>query len=166
MENENVKNRAEHYDVGVFGVWSGCNYGSIATYYALNRILTSMGKTVLMIDKPILMEDDVEIKENHSRRFGREHYNISRRYRLNEMYRLNQVCDTFLIGSDQVWNYGISKNFGKAFYLDFAGADKKKIAYAISFGHEIDFAPPDEREVIADYMRYFDGIGTGAVGED
>lgn len=160
MENENVKNRAEHYDVGVFGVWSGCNYGSIATYYALNRILTSMGKTVLMIDKPILMEDDVEIKENHSRRFGREHYNISRRYRLNEMYRLNQVCDTFLIGSDQVWNYGISKNFGKAFYLDFAGADKKKIAYAISFGHEIDFAPPDEREVIADYMRYFDGIGT------
>lgn len=160
MEKENAKNRAEHYDVGIFGVWSGCNYGSIATYYALNRILTSMGKTVLMIDKPILMEDDVEVQENHSRRFGREHYNISRRYRLNEMYQLNNICDAFLIGSDQVWNYGISKNFGKAFYLDFAGEDKKKIAYAISFGHGIDFAPPDEREVIADYMRYFDGIGT------
>ena len=25
----------DHYDVGILGVWYGCNYGSIATYYAL-----------------------------------------------------------------------------------------------------------------------------------
>lgn len=158
MENENTK--VNHYDVGIFGVWSGCNYGSIATYYALNQIVSSMGKTVLMIDKPIITEDDAELKETHSRRFGREHYNISKQYRLEQMHQLNNVCDTFLIGSDQVWNYGISKNFGKAFYLDFAAEEKKKIAYAISFGHGVDFAPGDEREVIAEYMSYFDGIGT------
>lgn len=121
-----ILNAKEHYDVGIFGVWSGCNYGSIATYYALNQIVSSMGKTVLMIDKPILTDDDVELKETHSRRFAREHYNISKQYKLNQMQALNGLCDAFLIGSDQVWNYGISKNFGKAFYLDFADDEKKK----------------------------------------
>lgn len=150
----------EHYDVGVFGVWSGCNYGSIATYYALNRILTGMGKSVLMIDKPVLSDDDIELKDTHARRFANQHYNISKQYKLRQMNQLNNLCDAFLIGSDQVWNYGISKNFGKAFYLDFASAEKKKIAYGVSFGHGIDFAPGDEREVISDYMSYFDGIGT------
>lgn len=155
-----VSNKKEHYDVGIFGVWSGCNYGSIATYYALNQVVTSMGKSVLMIDKPVLRADDAELKETHSRRFGQEHYNISKQYKLGELHELNNLCDTFIIGSDQVWNYGISKNFGKAFYLDFAAEEKKKIAYAISFGHSIDFAPVDERFIISEYMSFFDGIGT------
>lgn len=146
------------YDVGILGVWSGCNYGSIATYYALNQIISSMGKSVLMIDKPILSEKDVEREETHSRRFGREHYHISEQYRLQELSKLNAICDAFVIGSDQVWNYGISKNFGKAFYLDFAEDNKKKVAYAVSFGHGVDFAPPEQREIISNYMSRFDGI--------
>ena len=155
-----VSNKKEHYDVGIFGVWISCNYGSIATYYALNQVVTSMGKSVLMIDKPVLRADDVELKETHSRRFGQEHYNISKQYKLGELHELNNLCDTFVIGSDQVWNYGISKNFGKAFYLDFAEDEKKKIAYAVSFGHGADFAPEEERRLISKYMSRFDGIGT------
>ncbi len=146
------------YDIGVLGLWPGCNYGSVATYYALNQVLTSMGKSVLMIDKPILSNRDIELKMTHSRRFAMEHYNISEQYHPNELYKLNQICDTFVIGSDQVWNYGISKNFGKIFYFDFVEEEKKKIAYAVSFGHGVDFAPPEERKVIAEYMAKIDGI--------
>ena len=149
---------SEHYDVGILGVWSGCNYGSIATYYALNQVLSSMGKSILMIDKPILSDNDVERKETHSRRFGREHYNISKQYRLNDIGELNNICDSFVIGSDQLWNYGISKNFGKMFYLDFVSDEKKKIAYAVSFGHGVDFAPEDERVKISKLMSRFDAI--------
>ncbi len=148
----------EKYDIGVLGLWPGCNYGSVATYYALNQVLTSMGKSVLMIDKPILSNRDIELKMTHSRRFAMEHYNISEQYRPNELYKLNQICDAFVIGSDQVWNYGISKNFGKIFYFDFVEEEKKKIAYAVSFGHGVDFAPPEERKVIAEYMAKIDGI--------
>lgn len=148
----------EKYDVGILGLWSGCNYGSIMTYYALNRVVASMGKSILMIDKPILSERDVERGETHSRRFGREHYAISKQYRSSEMHELNDVCDTFILGSDQVWNYGISRNFGKLFYFDFAGERNKKIAYAVSFGHGADFAPPEERKVISGYMSRLDGI--------
>ena len=44
------------------------------------------------------------------------------------------------------------------YYLDFAEEQKKKIAYAVSFGHDVDFAPAEERVKIADYMSRFDGI--------
>ena len=148
----------KRYDIGIFGVWSGCNYGSIATYYALNRVITSMGKTVLMIDKPVLFEDDVELKETHSRRFAREHYDISEQYRLDEFEKLNDQCDVFIMGSDQVWNYEISKNFGKRYYLDFVSDDKVKIAYAASFGHSVDFASAEERKKISALMKRFDGV--------
>ena len=149
---------SEKYDVGVFGVWYGCNYGSIATYYALNTILKSMGKTVLMLDKPVVNGIDPELSKTHSRRFAEEWYDISKRYRINELEELNDICEAFLIGSDQLWNYGISKGTGKTFYLDFVHDDRKKIAYATSFGHAVDFAPAPERKKIAEYMARFDGI--------
>lgn len=148
------------YDVGILGVWMGCNYGSIMTYYALNQMIESMGYSVLMIDK-IRNERigrDVELEMTHSRRFAKEHYNISPSLTLSEYTKLNDHCDTFIVGSDQVWNYGISKHSGKKFYLDFADDSKRKIAYATSFGHGIDFAPDDERKVISGLMKRFDAI--------
>ena len=147
------------YDVGILGVWGGCNYGSIATYYALNRIVTGMGYSVLMIDKPRISDKkDVEMEMTHSRRFAHEHYNISKSYRLQDLHELNNLCDIFMMGSDQVWNYGISKNFGKSYYFDFVEDTKKKIAYAVSFGHGVDFAPEEERQKISALMKRFDGI--------
>ena len=50
----------EHYDVGILGVWFGCNYGSIATYYALEQTIESMGYRVLMVHQPRLKPDRSE----------------------------------------------------------------------------------------------------------
>lgn len=49
-----------------------------------------------------------------------------------DMRRLNEQFQTFVTGSDQVWNctHGINSNF----YLDFVQDDEKKCAYAASFG--------------------------------
>lgn len=148
------------YDVGILGVWMGCNYGSIMTYYALNQTIQSMGYSVLMIDKVLTEKSarDVEYGRTHSRRFAEEHYNISVPLKYNEYGKLNDICDSFVVGSDQLWNYGISKNFGKKFYLDFADDSKRKIAYATSFGHSVDFAPDNERKIISGLMSRFDGI--------
>ncbi len=149
------------YDVGILGVWMGCNYGSVATYYALNQVISSLGYSVLMIDKvlPKNSGKDFEHEMTHARRFANEHYNIAPALELKDYHKLNDLCDTFVIGSDQVWNYGISKSAGKAFYLDFADDSKKKIAYGVSFGHGVDFAPDDERMAISKLMHRFDAIG-------
>ena len=80
----------DKYDVGIVGVWQGCNYGSMMTYYALNRAVQSMGKSVLMIDKPLNREGktDIEHTDTHSRRFAKENYNISEIYSLNDLKKL------------------------------------------------------------------------------
>ena len=147
------------FDVAIMGVWSGCNYGSIMTYYALCRMVESFGLSVLMIDKPRLSDDDPERKENHSRRFARENYKeISRSYKLRELRTLNAHVDTFLIGSDQVWNYGISRNFGRSYFFDFVDDDRKKISYAASFGHDGFFASRQEKQTTESLLKRFDAI--------
>ena len=146
------------FDVGILGVWYGLNYGSSLTYYALQSIIKEMGLSPLMIEKPGNDPSDPERQNTHARRFANENFYTSDVYPLSEQKKLNDVCDGFIIGSDQVWNYGISKVFGKTFYLDFAEDNKKKIAYAASFGHAVDFAPPEEREIISRLMKRFDAI--------
>lgn len=147
------------YDVGMLGVWFGCNYGSIATYYGLMKQLQGLGLSVLMIDKPGYTDEDRELSgENHSRIFANAHFHVSRKYALSEMHLLNHKCDSFVIGSDQVWNYGICRNFGRSFLMDFVRDEKKKVAVAVSFGHEKDFRPERERLVSAEYLKRFDAI--------
>ena len=70
------------------------------------------------------------------------------------------------MGSDQVWNYGISKPYHGAFFLNFVQDDKKKLSYAASFGHPGFYAPEEEIEKTRKLLERFDGISvreTGAV---
>ena len=82
---------SKHYDLGVLGVWFGENYGSVATYYALNKVLEGMGRSVLMIDKPLVPgTQDISKLDTHSRRFANEHYDISAVYPVAKLSELNQ----------------------------------------------------------------------------
>lgn len=49
-------------------------------------------------------------------------------------------------------------NFGRSFLMDFVRDEKKKVAVAVSFGHEKDFRPERERLVSAEYLKRFDAI--------
>lgn len=147
----------DKYDVGIYGVWFGANYGSVATYYALHEIIRSFGLSVLMIDMPAA-KTGAGKPDTHARRFAKAHYHESKRYTLKDMRELNSKVDTFIMGSDQVWNRGISRGFGFSFYFDFVEPDKKKIAFSASFGHDRDFCNVQDRETISEYMRQFDGI--------
>lgn len=134
----------EKYDVGILGVWYGCNYGSIATYYSLYCTVRDMGKSVLMIHRPWIEPfNEAEMEKRHSLKFARKHYDISKAYHVDDIAVLNQQCDTFLLGSDQIWKYGVTKVFGHGYFLDFVQEDKNKVAYATSFGAERFLAPWD-----------------------
>lgn len=145
----------ERYDAAVIGVGVGANYGSVLTYYSLYKTIEGFGNDVLMVSKIGARDDDPEIQDTHAMRFAHEHYNLSKVYSRESVSELNDIADTFVVGSDQVWNYGISKGFGKAFYLDFAEEGKRKISYASSFGHVKDFAPSDEVPKISALMKRF-----------
>ena len=148
----------EHYDAAIVGVGIGANYGSVLTYYSLYKTVENFGNKVLMVSKIGASASDPEVQDTHSMRFAREHYNLSKLYSQQTVGELNQVADNFVIGSDQVWNFGIAQNFGKAFYLDFADDDKRKISYAASFGHAKDFSPENEVPGISRLMKRFNAI--------
>lgn len=145
------------FDVGIVGIWYGCNYGSVATYYALHELIRSFGLSVLMIDAP--GSSAKPLPDNHARRFAAARYEIAKRRPLKDYKAFNNHADTFIIGSDQVWNRCVSKTYNLAFYFDFVDDNHKKIAYGASFGHDKDFASVNERRVISHYMNRFDGIG-------
>jgi nitroreductase len=146
------------YDSAIVGVGVGANYGSVLTYYSLYRTLGNFGHRVLMVPKIGASATDPELRDTHAITFARNHYNLGKLYSLSTVRELNDLAHTFVVGSDQVWNYGISQHFGKAFYLDFADDSKRKISYAASFGHAKDFAPPEERETISSLMQRFNAI--------
>lgn len=95
---------SKKYDVGIIGLWYGRNYGSMVTYYALHSVITDMGYSVLMINNP-LGNANFEITKTHPFRIANMYYNVSERLRLDSLSKLNDVCDTFVVGSDQLWNY-------------------------------------------------------------
>ena len=70
--------------------------------------------------------------------------NLTSKYKnFEELKNLNNKFDIFIVGSDQVWR-GIEL-FGKKnhYFFDFVNNDKKKIAYAASFG--VDHWEGDEK---------------------
>lgn len=150
--------RNDKYDVAVLGLWFGRNYGSMMTYYALHQVLRGEGLSVLMIHNPLASEYENWNAKTHPVKFGMEHYHVSPIVPLEALESLNEHADTFLIGSDQLWNYWLSRPYGQAYYLQFVADNKKKIAYGTSFGSEKYNGPEGQRKLVQANLRRMDAI--------
>ena len=147
----------DKYDVGVIGLWYGRNYGSMATYYALHHVLKSFGLSVLMIENCLKPDGEIDITKTHPRKIAERFYNVSKKYRINDLSKLNEYCNTFVVGSDQLWNIDLSRPYGQTYFLEFAGESNKKIAYATSFGKEY-HGTEKEKNISAKNLQRFDHI--------
>ncbi|MDD6405432.1 MAG: polysaccharide pyruvyl transferase family protein [Clostridiales bacterium] len=150
---------SRRFDVGIIGLWYGRNYGSMATYYALHQVLKKQFHlSVLMIDNPLGPGKGTEgYSKTHPRTIAGQFYDVSQKYSLQDMSKLNAFCDTFIIGSDQLWNIGLSRPYKQTYYLRFANETKKKISYATSFGKEFK-GTAAEKLVNSYYLREFDHV--------
>lgn len=152
----------EHYDVCIAGFWYGANYGSLLNGYAEYRLLKDMGKEVLMLQKPKAPnapEVDKEITEGHNVLFREKYYDsedISDQYTYEELKGLNDICDCFCAGSDQIWNHDLS--FHENLYMPFVNDDKKLISFSTSFGHKNDKTPIECRERVKGYLERYSAI--------
>ncbi len=124
---------ASRYDVGIVGFWYGQNYGSILTSYAIYRVVESLGYRAVHLNRPRRMWSiDFDNPDTIANKFIRGKCNVLEE---NLDYKtINEKCEIFLLGSDTVWNYNITKKHLPFFFLDFAEQKKKKITYASSFG--------------------------------
>lgn len=152
-----VQGKKAAYDIGYVGWWDSTNYGSTLTSFAINRTLKNLGKTVLMLEYP-KMPTELPEGKRYGIEFARHFYDVSDVLH-GDYRRFNALCDTFLCGSDQLWNYDCNRFFGYGyFFFDFVNNKKKKIAYATSFGRDTENYPDPQKLRVGYYLSKFDAI--------
>lgn len=141
----NNRNTPPHWDIALLGLWWSCNYGAVLTSFSLHCVLSRQGYRVLLLDHaPMTMASHVNDPGSVFRTFFREEgiesIPISSR---RDAERTNRLADTFIAGSDQLWNYKYTHNQDMQYYLDFVDGEKRKIAYATSLG-DLPVQPPQD----------------------
>ena len=152
-----MQSNEKKYDFGIIGLWFGRNYGSMATYYALHQTVTKMGYSVEMIENPLKPDHEMIPDKSHPYHIAKVFYNISEKKKLNRMHELNKECRGFIVGSDQLWNIGLSRPYKQMYYLGFADDSVKKISYGTSFGKDYK-GTDEERKISSANLRRFDGV--------
>ena len=149
----------EKYDVAIWGNWSEKNYGSELTYYALYKVICDLGYDPLMVERP---KNAVWAPNESPVLFRESPYSEESVHPLYpdkvSMYELNEKCGTCIVGSDQIWHRNLYNDFGKVAFLDYIYNDKKKIAYASSFGREYWTGNAVEAQEVSFYLKNFDYI--------
>ena len=148
------------YDICVAGNWSGYNYGAHLTQYALYRTLTDEGYSVLMVEKPDTGPHRPKQTPNLFRKNPYSPYALSPLYKsMWDMLGLNRRIGTFVVGSDQLWNYNIFGDNMEFYTLEFVKRHKNKVAYATSFGDEgYNRFPPGKEKRFAALLKRFDSV--------
>ena len=143
------------YDIGYVGWWDSKNYGSALTSFAMNRTLKNKGLRVLMLEHGGIKPG----ANSYGLEFARHFYECSKITDTKDFARFNNVCDTFLVGSDQLWNWwNIRNNHMEFFFLNFVNPGHKRIAYATSFGKDNTDFPDDKRLRVSYHLSKFDAI--------
>jgi coenzyme F420-reducing hydrogenase beta subunit len=148
------------HDVGVVGLFSSPNYGCELSHLSLYHILKSLGYEPLMIER--LGRDYHELDKNVARFIEENYpiYDIAKPIRnRGEQRKLNDLCDTFLVASDQIWKNILYEEQGNYYALDFVQDNKRKLCYGTSFGHDEYFGGSKVREEMKYYLHRFDAIG-------
>lgn len=116
------------------------NFGAILQSFALYNVLKDLGyrvKVINYISKELDQErDKISLLNLDQFRENNISYTLQC-YSDEDLSFLNRDFDTFIVGSDQVWNYNYIKwafpeNVGK-YFLNFVLPTKKTISYAASF---------------------------------
>ena len=114
------------------------NLGNNITNYALYQYLSDRGLDVCIIDMPKNTNFARVIKEENTELFLHNPYKISdfsgefsNKY---ELSKLNDRCEGFVVGSDQLWRTDFIEGTDYHTCLDWVMSYKYKFSYATSFG--------------------------------
>lgn len=184
---ENAKKR-----VGIITFHDTLNYGATLQCYALQEVLHNMGAEVQVIDYKcpvfekvyspffvsaptlrkflyMLAAMNMNLKKQKKKRdFQKRYIRLSQTYSPETIHMANAEYDIFIAGSDQIWNWQLT-GFDKTYFLGFVRDDKKKYAYAASFG--VSSIEEEYKELYKKYLEKFTRIsvressGAGIVKE-
>ena len=147
-----------HYDIGFCSMMRAGNYGSSLVAYSIYKILESLNKSVLMINKTIWNFE----KNKQALDFAYKHYpNISKQFKIKDDHReLNNLVDSFVVGSDTLWWWNDVQGTENFYWLDFAFSNKRKISFCTSFAQDDIDIPQEKYQELKYLYSRFDSIST------
>lgn len=171
--------------VGIMTWLHNGNYGTVLQAYALQQYLRKQGYSVTNIDfnasttekvknllyrgnsaKLFLEKFDIamtqrsadsekqKVKERRFQEFINNNFNLTKR--ISTYKSLSQYSDCFesyVCGSDQIWSPVL---LNTPYYFDFVSDNRKKIAYACSFG--VSSVPLRKSRIITELLKRYDRI--------
>lgn len=142
------------------------NFGASLQSYACLNLMKKFEKNVKLInyykaDYNCSFKEKIVLKLESKNfiEYNKKFLNLTRKIISNENLNfLNKEFDAFVVGSDQVWRDKYLNKKTKHYFFDFVDKNKKKIAYAASFG--VDFWEGDKKltEEIKPLIKRFDAI--------
>lgn len=147
------------YDIGLPSVMYNDNVGSVLTYYALYNVLSDKKYSVLPIERPLNSELEIsEEAKTFVKKWLPSYAQPVQYANINEMRDLNQKCDQFVVGSDQIFLEMMSRKREHFFMLQWIKDYKRRIAFASSFGGPGARGTKDYYRELKYYLDKFDRI--------
>lgn len=146
------------YDVALFGWHHQGNLGGVLTFFALHQLLEKMGYKVLVVWRPSRTKIQAGNRNNHA--ILSQYYTYSEQLPPERLHELRNLCDTFVLASDQLWA-GKWVPFNPEYEFLGAGDDSvKKISVATSLGGDgSSFPVKGERGAVVEHLiRQIDHI--------
>ena len=149
------------YNVAIANMCFQDNYGGALTYYALYKIIEDFGYNPLLIyDNNIgYVGNNNSVYDNaNGNRFALKYMNVANEYfSKEELEKINEKCDNFIVGSDQVWRFcGRDRLF--YFLFNFVDSYKKRISYSPSFGVPYFEGGLKDKILFKYYLKQFDKV--------
>lgn len=108
-------------------MWWSNNYGACLTAYALQQMLKKLGYDSLLAN--YVYQNKNGFDNSLSDKFARKYLRTTKRL-LNQkdLIKLNELTNTFIVGSDQVFRYDYLDN---SYFLDFVPRKAKKLHFRL-----------------------------------
>lgn len=144
--------------VGIITFQSQYNYGSALQAYALQETIKSLGFDCKILNyfywkdmksydlirwrskNPIVILLDLYTVKNCINRkkayknFQNKYLNLTEQTEnWQDLREISKDCEILVCGSDQIWNLAATQGVHPAYYLEFANASQRRIAYGPSF---------------------------------
>lgn len=151
-------------DAMVLNYWFAVNYGAILTCYGVQCLLEKLGQKTKVINYITDFSQKLKFENSFSEDFSKKYLNLTAPCKnMNDFINLNNCCNTFITGSDQVFAPNLmrthSANVTESIYLlDFVNSDKKKLSYAASLGNYYKYITYDEKQLFKRFLKQFDDI--------
>ena len=144
--------------------WETTNFGAVLTAYALNRAVSALGYEVRNIDfRPDLPRIAAKSANAAFDAFRRRHLPVTDPVTsIKGLRGLNAQYGSFLVGSDQVWNPGLTGWFRDVYWLSFVKPHRRRISVSASFG--CDPLRAYGRRTLRRLLGAFDSVSVREVG--